>query len=212
METKCFEVNMFQENCYIVYDSTKEAIIIDPGCYYPEEQESLKRFIESKQLIIKHLINTHLHPDHIFGNAFIEQTYHVITEAHPGDQDWLKNAPKYSQYLGIPWQSGDPVKIGKELTEGTQITFGNNSLDILYVPGHSQGSICFYNKAHHSLFVGDVLFRGSIGRTDLPGGDWNTLVEGIKKKLLLLPEETIVYSGHGPTTTIGNEKKQNPYL
>lgn len=212
MKIKCIEMNMFQENCYVVYDHTNEAVIIDPGCYYEKDREVLKHFIASEQLLVKHLINTHLHIDHIYGNSFVEKEYGVITEAHSGDTDWLEKAPQRSEMLGIPWINGEPVKIGKRLTENDSISFGENTFQIIHVPGHSQGSICFYSAPELVLFSGDALFRGSIGRTDLPGGDWNALISNISGKLFTLPDNTTVYPGHGPLTTIEWEKAHNPYF
>ena len=145
MNIRCFEMNMFQENCYIVYDQTREAVIIDPGCYYEKDRKLLEDFIASEHLLVKHLLNTHLHIDHIFGNSFIEKKYAVTTEAHTGDLDWLEKAPERSEMLGIPWMSGTPVKIGKPLTETDRITFGESSFQMIHVPGHSQGSLCFYS-------------------------------------------------------------------
>lgn len=212
MDIKCFEMNMFQENCYVVYDYTREAIIIDPGCYFEKDREILTDFITSRQLIVKRLINTHLHIDHIFGNSFVEEKYKVITEAHAGDSDWLEQAPQRSEMLGIPWINGKAVKIGKLLTENDTISFGESSFQIIHIPGHSLGSICFYSQRDHVLFSGDVLFRDSVGRADLPGGNWNALLNNIQKKLFILPDNTLVYPGHGPSTTIGREKEKNPFF
>ncbi len=212
MEIKRIEMNMFQENCYVVYDATREAVVIDPGCYFEQDLKNLTEFIASQHLVVKHLLNTHLHLDHIFGNSAVEAQYGVVTEAHQGDEDWLEQAPERSRMLGIPWIQGDPVKIGKALTEKDRIAWGESAFRILHVPGHSKGSLCFYSEPDRVLFSGDVLFQGSVGRTDLPGGDWATLIRNIQEKLLILPENTKVYPGHGPATTLGEEKKNNPYL
>lgn len=212
MKVQCIVMNMFQENCYVAYDETRKAVIIDPGCYYKEEQDTLRRFIQTEQLTVTHLINTHLHVDHVFGNSFVEKEYGIRTEAHDGDLNWLLEMPQRCAMLGIPWKGETPSQLGKILGEKDTLTFGNSSFRTIHVPGHSQGSLCFYSEPDQVLFSGDVLFREGVGRADLPGGDWNALLTHIKAKLFSLPDETKVYPGHGPATTIGWEKKHNPYL
>ncbi|MFT3995034.1 MAG: MBL fold metallo-hydrolase [Dysgonomonas sp.] len=212
MVVKTFEFNPISENTYVAYDETNECVIIDAGCFYPDEKALLFDFIIDKELVVKHLLNTHLHFDHVFGNNFIEDQFHLKTEAHQDDEFLLQQMSTQLQMFGF--KSGDQKTptIGKYLKEHDVVTFGNQRLIVLHVPGHSPGHIVFYNQDAGCLFAGDVLFRGSIGRTDLAGGSMEQLVSGIKEKLMRLPDDTIVYPGHGQTTTIGFEKKNNPYL
>lgn len=211
MHIKTFTFNPFQENTYLLYDHTKEGVLIDAGCLYPNEEQALQQFITEQGIVLKHLLNTHLHIDHVFGNAFVAQTCGILPEAHTADEFLLQTMPAQALLFGIHY----PVKVqklGNYLNEGDTISFGENTLQVLHVPGHSPGSLCFYAPENGILIAGDVLFQGSIGRTDLPGGDYGTLINGIQKKLLTLPPETVVYCGHGATTTIGEEKQYNPYL
>jgi len=202
---------MFPVNCYVLWDETNEAVIIDPGCYYQEEKEALKDFIESHNLIVKHLLNTHLHLDHICGNPYVEHTFSIKSEANELDEYWVKEAPKQSRMFGFAL-SEQPAPPYKHLHDGDMIYFGNTQLEVIHVPGHSPGSIVFYCHHDHCMFSGDVLFQGSIGRADLAGGNFDTLIEGICSKLFVLPNETIVYPGHGAPTTIGFEKNENPFF
>lgn len=212
MIIETFTFNMLPVNTYVVYDEgSREAAVIDAGCYYGEEKETLRQYIEKNRLKLKYLLNTHLHFDHIFGNRFVYETYGLKTCANRNDEEWLMDAPKRTRLFGLEFP-GEPVPIGTYLEEGDILTLGEETLHCLAVPGHSPGSLVFHDAKNGTLFAGDVLFQGSIGRTDLPGGDHQTLIEGIRRKLLTLPEETIVYPGHGPTTTIGDEKKWNFYL
>lgn len=212
MQVQSFEFNPVSENTYVVYDETKECVIIDAGCFFPEEKAELAHFIESNGLEIKHIINTHLHFDHVLGLNFVIDKYGLPLEAHKGDEPLLLNLKAQLQMFGFP-DMGEPTpQIGKYLTEDDIIEFGNQKFKILHVPGHSLGSIVFYNEEAECAFVGDVLFRESIGRTDLEGGNLDTLLAGIKQKLFSLPENTVVYSGHGPSTTIGYEKQNNPFF
>jgi hydroxyacylglutathione hydrolase len=211
MEIKQFEFSPFQENTYVAYTDKLEAIIIDPGCYNTNEENQLRMFIESKGLKVLHLVNTHLHLDHAFGNSFVEKTWNVKTEAHAGDAFWLKGMAGQCRMFGLELRNPAPG-IGLELQEGDSIHLGSETFEVLHVPGHSPGSIVLYNAKEHFLFAGDVLFENSIGRTDLQGGNYAQLIKGIQEKLLVLPDETVVYSGHGATTTIGKEKASNPFL
>lgn len=211
MEIKQFVFSPFQENTYVVYTDDLDAMIVDPGCYSTEEENKLRLFIESKGLKVTHLVNTHLHLDHAFGNSFVEETWNVKTEAHAGDAFWLKGMAGQCRMFGLDLRTPAPG-ISKELLEGDQINLGKETFVVLHVPGHSPGSIVLYNAKEHFLFAGDVLFEGSIGRTDLQGGNYAQLIKGIQEKLLVLPNETIIYSGHGIPTTIGKEKASNPFL
>ncbi len=211
MKIKKFEFNMFPVNCYVLSDETGEAVIIDAGCFYEEEKQTLKRYIESHGLKVKRLLNTHLHLDHIFGNPFILREYGLKAEANQADEFWLDQAPAHARSFGFQMPE-TPVPLGKYVCDGDIISFGNTTLEAIHVPGHSPGSIVYYNKVDGCLFSGDVLFQGSIGRADLTGGNFDELREHICSRLFTLPAETIVYPGHGPSTTIGEEKADNPFF
>ncbi len=206
-----FEFNMLPVNTYVLYDQSKKAAIIDPGCYTQSEKERLKQFIESNDLIPERLLNTHLHFDHIFGNPFVEKSYGLQIEANDGDQNWLNNIHERVRLFGLTYNETMPP-IGRILNEGDVVTFGNTELSVLHIPGHSPGSLLFYSEKDGVLFTGDVLFKESIGRSDFPDGNELALIDGIKNKLFSLPDDTIVFPGHGPSTTIGHEKKYNLYL
>lgn len=212
MEVKIFEFNPISENTYIAYDETKECVIIDPGCFFQDEKELLLNFILDNDLIVKRLLNTHLHFDHVFGNNFIHEQFHLDTEANKGDEFLLEQLPTQLQMFGFVNEDTTIPKIGKYLKENDVVTFGNQRMVVLEIPGHSPGSIVFYNQDAGCVFVGDVLFRGSVGRTDLAGGNHKQLIDGIKEKLMKLPPDTVVYSGHGPLTTIKEEARNNFYL
>lgn len=205
-----FTFNPFQENTYIVYDETKECIIFDPGCSNPSEKEELVDFIESNDLKPVRLINTHCHLDHVFGNKFIAEKYNLPLEIHKGEIPVLEWSDRSAAKYGVPFEKSPPAS--KFIEEGDIITFGNTKLETLLTPGHSPASLTFYCKADKFLIAGDVLFHSSIGRTDLPGGDYNTLIDSIKTKLLPLGDEVKVYPGHMQATTIGFEKANNPFL
>lgn len=206
-----FTFNPFQENTYILYDDTKECIIIDPGCFTQNEKDQLVRFIEEKKLKPVRLINTHCHLDHIFGNRFVAEKYNLELEIHKGEVPVLEAAPMVSANYGIPFPEPSPPA-SKFLEEGDIVKFGDTELEVLFTPGHSPASISFFCKKDKYVIAGDVLFQGSIGRTDLPGGDFPTLISVIKEKLFPLGDDVKVYSGHMGMTTIGAEKKSNPFL
>ena len=207
---KFFTFNPIGENTYILYNESKQCIIIDPGCYFEEENEQLKGFITQNELNPTQLLNTHCHLDHVFGNKMISETYHLTLQMHEKEKPVLAYAPTSGLMYNMPFDNyvGEFIL----LKEGDTVLLGQDELKVIEVPGHSPGSICFYCAKQNFLIGGDVLFQGSIGRTDLPLGDHETLLLHIKNKLLVLPEETVVYSGHGATTTIGEEKANNPYL
>lgn len=211
MKVKVFEFNYFPVNTYLLYDETGEAVLIDCGCINKEEEQQLSTFISENNLKLTHLLCTHLHLDHVFGNAFIKKKYGLDPEAHLDDVNGLPSLEKQALPFGIGLSSPE-VPVKKLLKEGEVIRFGNSTLSIIHIPGHSPGSIVFYNAKNKIAISGDVLFYGSIGRTDLWGGNQEELIEGIKNKLLTLPDETIIYAGHGPETSIEFEKKNNPYL
>lgn len=211
MTIKIFTFNPFQENTYLLFDETKEAVLIDAGCITDTEKLTLKRFIDENDLTLKRLINTHLHLDHQFGNKFVTDTFGLLPEANQQDEFLLANVVAQARSFGFSVEE-EAQPLGKYINEGDEIKFGNCSLKAIHVPGHSPGSLAFYSEKEGVVFAGDVLFRNSIGRTDLPYGDYATLILSITKKLLPLPDSTVVYCGHGPSTTIGSEKNSNPYL
>ncbi len=210
LQIKKFTFNQVQENTFVVYDETNECVIIDAGCYFENERKELDAFIAEKQLKPVRLINTHCHFDHIMGVTHCCNKYQLQFEIHPDELPLIEQASEHGDLFGI---SMEPVGVPDAyFREGDQITFGNSTLQVIAAPGHSPGGVVFYNPEQKILIAGDVLFYGSIGRTDLPGGSFERLVGNIKTKLLILPEETVVYCGHGPETTIGFEKKNNPFL
>ena len=211
MNIQKFEFNMFPVNCYVLWDETNEAVVIDPGCFYEEEKLKLKQFIESNQLKVKHLLNTHLHLDHTFGNAYMQREFGLKAEAHQADEFLIEEAPNHSRMFGFELPEAIPA-LGKYINEDDLITFGNTTLRILHVPGHSPGGLVYYSEKDKCIFSGDVLFRGSVGRADLKGGNYDDLIEYISQKLFTLPDDTVVYPGHGPSTTIGFEKTSNPFF
>ena len=202
--------NPFQMNTYIVFDNDKNCVIIDPGCFGAAEQEKMLSFIESRSLKPTAIVNTHYHIDHVLGNDFIKEKYAIKIKAHKEGEKIWSNMGYYSQMLGVdPSGFSAPDEF---IDENDLIQVGASTLQVLYTPGHAAGSICLYCKESGFVVTGDVLFDGSIGRTDLPTGDYDVLRDSIFQKLYTLPDETIVYPGHGPSTTIGKEKISNPFL
>ncbi len=211
MTIKTFTFNPFQENTYVLFDETNEAIIVDAGCILATEKQKLKKYVEDNNLIINRVINTHLHLDHQFGNRFLFDTYGIKPEACKDDEFLLETVVEQARSFGFPIDE-EAQPLGDYIVENQEIKFGNSSLLAIHVPGHSPGSMAFYSQKNNVLISGDVLFQGSIGRTDLPRGDYATLILSITNKLLPLPDSTVVYCGHGPSTTIKKEKKDNPFL
>ena len=211
MKIEKLTFNDFMENTFIVYDQTKECIIIDPGCYSQEEKDKLLSFIKSNKLKPTLLINTHCHIDHIFGNNFVNKIWDIELAINKLDLEILNSAHLVAQSYGFNNYEPSPLP-SKYIKEGDFITFGQSKLKIIFTPGHAPGHISLYSQKDNFIISGDVLFMNSIGRTDLPGGDYEILIKTIKTKLLTLPEKTKVYCGHGPYTTIDNEKKNNPFL
>lgn len=210
LKIQSFTFNPVQENTYLLYNEFNQCIIIDPGCYFDEEKELIKKYISQNGLQPAMLLNTHCHLDHVFGNKFIAETYHLTLQIHEKEKLVLAYAPTSGLMYNLPFDNyaGEFIL----LKEGGKIQLGQDELQIIEAPGHSPGSICFYCAKQNFVIGGDVLFKGGIGRTDLPMGDHQTLLNNIKNKLLVLPGETVVYSGHGPATTIGEEKRGNPFL
>lgn len=204
-----FVFGPLEENTYIIHNDQKNCAIIDPGCYFGPEREQLRSYIIRSGLTPKLLLNTHCHLDHVFGNKFIAETFGLTLHLHQNEKPVLDAAPAFGLQWGLPF---DPY-VGEVvyLAEGT-IQLDQDPLEVLFTPGHSPGSISFYAEAEGFVIGGDVLFMNSIGRTDLPGGDFDTLIQSIRTKFWVLPDATKVYSGHGAVTTIGREKAQNPFL
>lgn len=207
---KRFMFNPFQVNTFILYDETGECVIIDPGCYEDFEKEQLVKFIEDHNLKPKRLLNTHCHIDHLLGNNFVAEKYGLKPEVHREGVEFIKSATEQGMTFGlfVPAQT-EPEDF---FEEGDIIKFGNSELEVLYTPGHVDGHVCFLNRDQKFVIVGDVLFQMSIGRTDLPTGDTDLLLSNIREKLFTLPDDFTVYPGHGPETTIGFEKVNNPFL
>lgn len=193
-----------------MYNDKRECCIIDPGCYFEHEQKALTDFIEQNKLKPVLLLNTHCHLDHIFGNHFVHKTYGLPLHLHPQEKAVLDYGPTAGELWGLPFTnySGELVYID----EGQTLRVGEEVLQILFTPGHSPGSVSFHSADHKFVISGDVLFQGSVGRTDLPGGDFTILEESIKTKLYTLPADTVVHPGHGETTTIADERKDNPFV
>ena len=211
MKVKVFEFNPVAVNTYVLYDKTDECVIVDAACFYPNEQKLLLNFIEKKNLMVKHVLNTHLHFDHVFGVNLMKEQFNLEMQAHKDDQFLIDSFDEQMSMFGFSANGFKPT-VGKYIDENNIIEFGEQKLSIMHVPGHSPGSIVFYNNEENVIVSGDVLFNGSIGRTDLLQGNHSQLIDGIKTKLLTLPHKTIVYPGHGPATTIGKEAKTNPFF
>ncbi len=205
-----FVVNPLAENSFVLSDETGEAVFIDPGFYFDEEHAEIKNYIESNHLTPVKIINTHCHFDHIMGVEFIRNQYNIPFWAHPDDEFWVEKATVQGEMYGFTIHPVSPAN--NLLNEKETVKFGNSELEVIHVPGHSPGHVVFYSKQDAFLIAGDVLFYGSIGRTDLPGGDYDTLISNIKSKLFALPDNTKVHCGHGPETTLGFEKTTNPFL
>jgi hydroxyacylglutathione hydrolase len=210
LTVKAFEFNPVQENTYVLFNEKDACCIIDPGCYFGNERTALQEFIEQQSLTPRLLLNTHCHLDHVFGNKFVYETWDLPLHLHEKEQPVLARAPEAGLLWGMPFENYRAELVF--LTPGKQVAVGEDGLTILFLPGHSPGSVGFYSKDQGFIIGGDVLFRGSIGRTDLPGGDHDTLLRSIREQLWTLPDETIVYPGHGEPTTIGWERAHNPFL
>jgi hydroxyacylglutathione hydrolase len=210
IQIKVFCFNPFQENTYVLYNNLGEAIIIDPGCSEESEREELRQFLVTRGLKPKYFLLTHAHVDHVLGADFVFKEYKLAPWMHHEDLRVYKAVANYASNYGFQYVEGPAPE--KFLEEGDTFQFGDDELEIIFTPGHSPGSICFYCKKQQFIIVGDVLFYRSIGRTDLPGGDYPTLMRSIHGKLSILPEEVTVYPGHGPSTTIGAEIKYNPFI
>ena len=210
LTVKMFSFNPVSENTYIVYNELNKALIIDPGCYFNEEKQTLKSFIENQQLQPVQLLNTHCHLDHVFGNKWVYETYGLELFLHSNEEQVINFAPQSAKMWGLPFENYEgPLHF---LAHNDIVKMGENTLKVILAPGHSPGSICFYCEEQKFVIGGDVLFKESIGRTDLPGGNHDALLESIREQLFVLPDDVIVYPGHGGYTTIGHEKQYNPFL
>lgn len=213
MKVARFEYNLFGVNTYVVWDpDTLDAAIIDPGMSDEREEKSMIDFIESRGLNPVHLINTHLHIDHTLGDDFIAAKYNLPLEASSIDKFLGESRDDQARMFHLRFDELPPLKIERELHDGDRIKVGNGELEVIAVPGHSPGSIALYSPADRFVITGDALFRGSIGRTDLPGGDGDMLRRSIRAKLLSLPADTTVLPGHGPSSMIATERTSNPWI
>ena len=205
-----FVFSPIEVNTYILSDKSDDCAIIDCGCYDANECEELAGYIKDKNLNPVLLLNTHCHLDHIFGNRFILEKYGLKTFSSEYDERNRKNSKQHALLFGL--NMDEPPEPEGFITDNQMIMFGETKLMALHVPGHTAGSLAFYSEINNCVFTGDALFAGSIGRTDLPGGDYDTLIDSIKRKLFILPPSTVVYPGHGNETTIEKEMKSNPYF
>ena len=210
LKIKIFPFNPFQVNTYVLYDETGECVIIDASCYEVSEKNQLQAFIDENELKPVFLLNTHCHIDHILGNNFVYRTWGLKPLVHKDSIPFLDNAAEYGQAFGFEVEK--QVMPEDFISEGQIIRFGDQQLKVLETPGHAAGSVCFLHEKENFVIAGDVLFHNSIGRTDLPTGDFDMLINSIRSKLMVLPDDTRVYCGHGPATSIGNERKENPFL
>ncbi len=210
IKAKKFVFNPFQENTYLLYDETGQCIIVDPGCQDADECDELAGFVEENSLELVMLVNTHCHVDHILGNSFLFKKYKPKVAAHGDDLFLIDNAVDHALMFGFKME--EPPYPGIILKDNDDITFGNSGVKVLHVPGHSPGSIALYSEPDRFVITGDLIFSGGIGRTDLPGGDYQTIIESIKEKILSLPEDVRILPGHGDYTTVGEEKRSNPFL
>jgi len=207
---KQFTFNPVRENTYILFDETDECAIIDPGMYDAAEQNEVVNFIKEQGLKPVLLLNTHCHYDHVFGNKFVYDQWGLKPQFHKGELYVLQAIPGYVPQMGLHYELSPEPEVF--LPESGKVSFGNSQLELIFAPGHSPAHLCFYAAGDNFLIGGDVLFYTSIGRTDLPGGNHSQLINSIKNNLFILPDDCRVYPGHGPSTTIGFEKKHNPFL
>jgi glyoxylase-like metal-dependent hydrolase (beta-lactamase superfamily II) len=210
LQIKSFTFNPFQENTYLAYDDNGQAVLIDPGCHSTAERSELENFIQSNGLKVQSLLNTHCHIDHVLGNAWAKKRFGIQLWIHEKEVPVLKSVEVYAPSYGF--NGFESSTADHFLVEGQEIIVGQEMLKVLFVPGHAPGHVVFYHENSNQCIAGDTLFRGSIGRTDLPGGNHDLLLTKIKTVLFSLPDQTIIYSGHGPQTTVGFEKIHNPFV
>ena len=212
LNIKTFSCNMLEENTYVVSDDSRECVIIDCGAYYDDERQAIVQYINNQQLKPVHVLCTHGHFDHCFGNDTLHEAFGLLPELHAGDEFLARDLKEQTaRMFGMPYDRPTPP-IGKFLADGDIITFGHHRLQVLHTPGHSPGGICFYCEEEKTVFTGDTLFRMSVGRTDFEGSSWAAMLHSLRTVITALPNDTVVYPGHGPRTTIGDEKHMNPYM
>ena len=209
LKIKKFTVNPLQENSYVLSDETGNCVFVDPGFYFEEEYEEVRSYVAENRLTPVMIANTHCHFDHIFGVEALRKEYNIPFLAHRDDEFWLEQAVEQGKMFGFDLNAVETLD--SFFNDGEFLKFGNSQLEIIHIPGHSPGHVVFYSEVDEIVIAGDVLFYGSIGRTDLPRGNHELLISGIKSKLFSLPDDTKVFCGHGPETTLGFEKKNNPY-
>lgn len=212
MGIKCFVNNPIQENTYVVWDEvSREAAVVDCGALTEGERERMREWVREKELRVVRLLNTHLHFDHCLGNGWAAQEFGVKPEAHKADEPYVARFEEQLAAFGLPFKvKGEPV--GRFLNDGDVVCVGGEKLEVIHTPGHTPGGVCFYNAKAGWVLTGDTLFCGSVGRADLQGGCYTDLIRSIRTRLMALPDETRVYCGHGPYTTIGDERRDNPFL
>lgn len=212
MKIAVFKLLLFEVNCYVVYDpNEKKAAIIDPGIVDNREIDAIDSFLKKNDLEVVCIINTHLHIDHVVANMGLSQKYNVDVLAHEDDKILGARLLDQARQFGLPFRI-ENAGVTRYLSDGEKIKIGEGELEVIHVPGHSPGGIALYDAKDNFIITGDSLFNGSIGRTDLPGGNLAKLLESVKKRLYSLPDDTVVYPGHGPSSTIGKEKRTNPYV
>ena len=212
MQIAIFQFALFGINTYLIFDpESKECAVIDPGMSSREEEKAIENFIEEKGLKLTQIINTHLHIDHVAGVPFLREKYGASVLAHEGDKFLGEGLSQQARLFGLNLPL-DNIEISEYIKAGDKIKIGNGELEVISVPGHSKGSVALYDREGGYLISGDALFKGSIGRTDLPGGNYKELIDSIESELLSLPDETVIFPGHGPSSTIGEEKQSNPFL
>lgn len=213
IDVKIFEVNPLQENCYVVSDDTRECVVIDCGAYFDAERKAIVNYLHEHQLRPVHLLCTHGHFDHNFGNDTIYTEYGIKPEIHADDASLIADLALQCEQMGMGscFNCVSPP-LGTPLADSNLIGFGNHQLKVIHTPGHSPGGVLFYCQEENIVFTGDTLFRMSVGRTDLPGGSWADLIRSLQTKVASLPADTVAYPGHGPKTLIADECKMNPYF
>lgn len=212
LKIQIFTVNFIEENCYVLSDETREAVIVDCGAFFPEEREAIRQYVEKEGLTLRHHLLTHGHFDHIFGAQYVADTFGVLPQLGADDATTYEQAVQQMRafiHRDIPLSL---PPIGAKLNDGDVVNFGSHALRVINTPGHTPGGVCYYCEAEAILVSGDSLFRREIGRCDLPGGNEFQLINGLRQRILTLPEAVKVYPGHGPATTVGEEKTGNPYL
>ena len=212
IDIKTLQCNPIQENCYVVSDNTREAVVIDCGAFYAEERQAVVNYLNGNHLQLRHVLCTHAHFDHIFGLDTLYGEFGIKPRLHPAESyNYQEMSRQVALFLGVSFDNPMPP-LGEMLTDGELISFGEHTLRVIHTPGHSPGSVLFYCESEKVLFAGDTLFRMSVGRTDLEGGSWQELMNSLHQIVAKLPADVKVYTGHGPCTTIGEEKAMNPYF